>query len=161
MLVRTLAPRACSTAQVLPRAQALLRALCSALRSSAAACPRRRHAATPADLAHTRQHAHTSQTPIIMDIRARPRVINSATGTKDLQTANISLRVLSRPDESMLPTIFKQLGEDFDDRVLPSLGNEVTLDSSHMHCVYICTASLEYYKRWLSGRNRSRFDFSA
>ncbi len=25
------------------------------------------------------------QTPIIMDIRARPRVINSVTGTKDLQ----------------------------------------------------------------------------
>jgi prohibitin 1 len=65
------------------------------------------------------------QTPIIMDVRARPRVINSVTGTKDLQMANISLRVLSRPDESKLPTIYKQLGTDFDDRVLPSVGNEV------------------------------------
>jgi hypothetical protein len=52
-------------------------------------------------------------------------VINSVTGTKDLQMANISLRVLTRPDEDMLPTIYKQLGTDFDDRVLPSLGNEV------------------------------------
>lgn len=65
------------------------------------------------------------QTPIIMDVRARARVINSVTGTKDLQMANISLRVLTRPDEAMLPTIYKQLGTDFDDRVLPSLGNEV------------------------------------
>ncbi|CAM9386443.1 unnamed protein product, partial [Phaeothamnion confervicola] len=65
------------------------------------------------------------QTPIIMDVRARPRVINSVTGTKDLQMANISLRVLSRPDEDKLPTIYRQLGTDFDDRVLPSVGNEV------------------------------------
>ncbi|CAM9113261.1 unnamed protein product [Chrysoparadoxa australica] len=65
------------------------------------------------------------QTPIIMDVRARPRVINSVTGTKDLQMANISLRVLSRPDEKELPKIYKQLGTDFDDRVLPSIGNEV------------------------------------
>jgi hypothetical protein len=62
-----------------------------------------------------------------MDVRARARVINSVTGTKDLQMANISLRVLTRPDEDMLPTIYKQLGTDFDDRVLPSLGNEVNI----------------------------------
>jgi prohibitin 1 len=60
-----------------------------------------------------------------MDVRDRPRTINSITGTKDLQMVNISLRVLSRPVESKLPSIYKQLGTDFDDRVLPSLGNEV------------------------------------
>lgn len=38
---------------------------------------------------------------------------------------NISLRVLSRPDEKKLTHIYKTLGIDFDDRVLPSLGNEV------------------------------------
>ncbi len=38
---------------------------------------------------------------------------------------NISLRVLSRPDEDFLMDIYKQLGLDFDDRVLPSVGNEV------------------------------------
>mmetsp|Transcript_313 Transcript_313/g.461 ORF Transcript_313/g.461 Transcript_313/m.461 type:complete len:276 (-) Transcript_313:50-877(-) len=65
------------------------------------------------------------QRPILIDVRARPRLIDSATGTKDLQTANISLRVLSRPDEDKLPTIYKQLGTDFDERILPSLGNEV------------------------------------
>jgi prohibitin 1 len=38
---------------------------------------------------------------------------------------NISLRVLSRPLEEKLPSIYQNLGVDFDDRVLPSLGNEV------------------------------------
>jgi prohibitin 1 len=65
------------------------------------------------------------QDPIVLDVRSRPRTIHSATGTKDLQMVNISLRVLSRPLENKLPTIYKSLGVDFDDRVLPSLGNEV------------------------------------
>lgn len=65
------------------------------------------------------------QVPTIIDVRSRPRVIHSATGTKDLQMVNISLRVLSRPVEDQLPYIFKTLGTDFDDKVLPSLGNEV------------------------------------
>ena len=38
---------------------------------------------------------------------------------------NISLRVLSRPVEEELPVIFKDLGENWDDRVLPSIVNEV------------------------------------
>lgn len=60
-----------------------------------------------------------------MDIKSKPRVIHSSTGTKDLQMVNISLRVLSRPKEEALPKILQTLGADFDDRVLPSLGNEV------------------------------------
>lgn len=60
-----------------------------------------------------------------MDIRSRPRVIHSATGTKDLQMVNISVRMLMRPREDKLADIYKQLGIDFDERVLPSLGNEV------------------------------------
>lgn len=65
------------------------------------------------------------QVPIIIDVRDRPRSIHSVTGTKDLQNVNISLRVLSRPKEDMLPVIYQTLGYDFDERVLPSLGNEV------------------------------------
>jgi prohibitin 1 len=65
------------------------------------------------------------QDPIILDVRSRPRTIHSSTGTKDLQMVNISLRVLSRPLEEKLPSIYQSLGVDFDDRVLPSLGNEV------------------------------------
>jgi regulator of protease activity HflC (stomatin/prohibitin superfamily) len=56
------------------------------------------------------------QYPIIFDIRTRPRMISTMTGTKDMQMVNITLRVLSRPVAEQLPTIYKELGEDFDYR---------------------------------------------
>jgi len=65
------------------------------------------------------------QSAFLFDVRSKPRVINSVTGTKDLQHVNISLRVLSRPVEQMLPEIFSKIGQDFDERVLPGVGNEV------------------------------------
>lgn len=65
------------------------------------------------------------QYPIVYDIRARPRKITSPTGSKDLQMVNISLRVLSRPDAANLPELHKELGSDFDEKVLPSICNEV------------------------------------
>lgn len=63
--------------------------------------------------------------PIVFDIRAKPRSIASLTGTKDLQMVNITCRVLSRPSPQALPTIYRELGQDFDERVLPSIVNEV------------------------------------
>ncbi|KAM9789479.1 prohibitin-2a [Neosynchiropus ocellatus] len=65
------------------------------------------------------------QYPIIYDIRATPRKISSLTGSKDLQMVNISLRVLSRPQASTLPFLYQRLGKDYDERVLPSIVNEV------------------------------------
>ncbi|XP_021940766.1 prohibitin-2 isoform X3 [Zootermopsis nevadensis] len=65
------------------------------------------------------------QYPIIYDIRSRPRKISSPTGSKDLQMVNISLRVLSRPDAISLPIMYRQLGLDYDEKVLPSICNEV------------------------------------
>ncbi|KAF9783467.1 band 7 family-domain-containing protein [Thelephora terrestris] len=65
------------------------------------------------------------ETPIVYDIRAKPRSIASLTGTKDLQMVNITCRVLSRPNQSALPTIYRELGTDYDERVLPSIVNEV------------------------------------
>lgn len=65
------------------------------------------------------------QTPHLFDVRIRPRNISSATGTKDMQVVTINLRVLSRPEEEFLPDIFSSLGLDYDERVLPSIGNEV------------------------------------
>lgn len=38
---------------------------------------------------------------------------------------SITLRVLSRPDVELLPKIYQSLGMDYDERVLPSIGNEV------------------------------------
>lgn len=38
---------------------------------------------------------------------------------------SLTLRVLSRPDVQHLPRIYQTLGTDYDERVLPSIGNEV------------------------------------
>lgn len=65
------------------------------------------------------------QRPIIFDVRAKPRNVPSLTGTKDLQMVNITCRVLSRPRVESLATIYRTLGKDYDDRVLPSIVNEV------------------------------------
>lgn len=67
------------------------------------------------------------QVPNIIDCRARPKVIESQTGTKDVQQVQIVLRVLSRPDEGALTRLFQQYGnrKNFDEKVLPSVGNEV------------------------------------
>jgi prohibitin 2 len=65
------------------------------------------------------------ETPILFDVRSKPRNIASLTGTKDLQMVNITVRVLSRPQISALPKILQQLGLDYDERVLPSIVNEV------------------------------------
>ena len=43
----------------------------------------------------------------------------------DLQMVNITCRVLSRPSTQALPKIYRELGKDYDERVLPSIVNEV------------------------------------
>ncbi|KAH9322250.1 hypothetical protein KI387_016889 [Taxus chinensis] len=65
------------------------------------------------------------QRPFIFDIRTRPHTFSSVSGTKDLQMVHLTLRVLSRPDEEHLPRIFQMLGLEYDEKVLPSIGNEV------------------------------------
>lgn len=63
--------------------------------------------------------------PIVFDIRAHPRNVASLTGTKDLQMVNITVRVLSKPDPQHLVDIYRTLGRDYEERVLPSIVNEV------------------------------------
>ncbi|CAG2163851.1 unnamed protein product, partial [Oppiella nova] len=75
------------------------------------------------------------QRAIIYDIRSRPRNVPVITGSKgivgdecprdDLQNVQITLRVLFRPIPKELPHIYATLGEDYDERVLPSITNEV------------------------------------
>ncbi|XP_054792323.1 prohibitin-3, mitochondrial-like [Prosopis cineraria] len=65
------------------------------------------------------------QKPYIFDIRTRPHTFSSISGTKDLQMVNLTLRLLSRPDTSRLPVIVQNLGLEYDEKVLPSIGNEV------------------------------------
>lgn len=62
--------------------------------------------------------------PIIFDVRARPNVIQSTSGSRDLQMVNIGLRVLTRPMPERLPEIYRTLGTDYAERVLPSIIQE-------------------------------------
>jgi prohibitin 2 len=62
--------------------------------------------------------------PIIYDVRARPNVIQTTSGSHDLQMVNIGLRVLTRPLPSRLPEMYRTLGTDYGDRVLPSIIQE-------------------------------------
>ncbi|XVF57861.1 hypothetical protein PTKIN_Ptkin07bG0016500 [Pterospermum kingtungense] len=65
------------------------------------------------------------QKPFIYDIRIKPHTFSSVSGTKDLQMVNLTLRVLSKPKVDKLPEIFQRLGLEYDEKVLPSIGNEV------------------------------------
>ena len=65
------------------------------------------------------------QKPFIFDIRTKPHTFSSVSGTKDLQMVNLTLRVLSRPEVTRLPQIVQTLGLEYDEKVLPSIGNEV------------------------------------
>jgi hypothetical protein len=62
--------------------------------------------------------------PIIFDVRARPNVITSQSGSRDLQMVNIGLRVLTRPAPARLPEIYRTLGTEYAERVLPSIIQE-------------------------------------
>jgi len=64
------------------------------------------------------------ETPTIFDIRTKPKVLASPTGTKDLQIVDITLRVLYKPNAEKLATILSTLGTNYGERVLPSIVNE-------------------------------------
>ncbi|KAI9268887.1 prohibitin-1 [Phascolomyces articulosus] len=65
------------------------------------------------------------QRAVLFDVRTKPRNISTTTGSKDMQMVSLTLRVLHRPDIKQLPVIYQNLGLDYDERVLPSIGNEV------------------------------------
>ncbi|XP_023525683.1 prohibitin-1, mitochondrial [Cucurbita pepo subsp. pepo] len=62
--------------------------------------------------------------PIIYDVRARPHLVESTSGSRDLQMVRIGLRVLTRPLPNELPTMYRTLGENYNERVLPSIIQE-------------------------------------
>merc|ERR1712029_974855 len=65
------------------------------------------------------------QKAIVYDVRTKPRNISTTTGSKDLQMVSLTLRVLHRREVQEYPMIYQNLGQDYDERVLPSIGNEV------------------------------------
>jgi len=62
--------------------------------------------------------------PIIYDIRTRPVNLQTLTGSKDLQMVTIAIRVLHKPNPSQLVWMYRYLGLNYDERVLPSIMNE-------------------------------------
>merc|ERR1712161_31733 len=62
--------------------------------------------------------------PIIYDIRTRPVNLQTLTGSKDLQMVTIAVRVLHKPNPSQLVWIYRTLGTNYDERILPSIMNE-------------------------------------
>jgi len=64
--------------------------------------------------------------PIVYDIRTRPVNLQTLTGSKDLQMVTMGVRVLHKPDPAKLVWIYRRLGYNYDERVLPSIMNECT-----------------------------------
>ncbi|GMY37432.1 prohibitin-1, mitochondrial-like [Fagus crenata] len=62
--------------------------------------------------------------PIIYDVRAHPHLVESTSGSRDLQMVKIGLRVLTRPEAEKLPLIYRTLGLNYNERVLPSIIHE-------------------------------------
>ncbi|OQS06356.1 prohibitin-2 [Thraustotheca clavata] len=62
--------------------------------------------------------------PTVFDVRTKAHQVSSLTGSRDLQMVNVSLRVLTRPNTSALPDIYRRLGLNYLEVVLPSIVNE-------------------------------------
>eukprot|EP00744_Colponema_vietnamica_P018202 GILI01025664.1.p1 GENE.GILI01025664.1~~GILI01025664.1.p1 ORF type:complete len:244 (+),score=64.12 GILI01025664.1:29-733(+) len=65
------------------------------------------------------------ETPIIFDVRSKPTEVITSSGSKDLQMVNMAVRVLYRPNGEYLHTIYRDLGVNYPETVLPSLINEI------------------------------------
>ncbi|CAL5365136.1 unnamed protein product [Camellia sinensis] len=77
--------------------------------------------------------------PIVYDVRARPNLVEGFSGSHDLQMVKIAFRVLTRPVPDQLPTIYCTLGENYNERVLPSIAFPCVFATCgcfyHPHCV--------------------------
>ena len=65
------------------------------------------------------------ETPVVLDIRNRAAEISSSSGSRDLQNIDMSVRVLYKPNVEYLHDIYRNLGVNYADMVLPNLINEV------------------------------------
>ncbi|CAO3670172.1 unnamed protein product [Rhizopus stolonifer] len=65
------------------------------------------------------------QLAVLFNVRTKPRNISTTTGFKDIQMVSLTLRVLHRPEIKNLSQTYQNLGQDYDERVIPSIGNEV------------------------------------
>ncbi|CAF1473017.1 unnamed protein product, partial [Rotaria sordida] len=85
---------------------------------------------------------------IIFDIRTRPRSVPSITEIKDLQTINITLRILHRPRAELLPKIFCKLGELLIERAA-QFGLLLDISITHLSFRSEFTSAVELKRRFL------------
>lgn len=65
------------------------------------------------------------ETPVVFDIRNKPIEVPTSSGSRDLQTVNMAVRVLYQPNTANLHHIYRNLGVNYAETVLPSLINEI------------------------------------
>jgi prohibitin 2 len=65
------------------------------------------------------------ETPVIFDIRNKPAEVITSSGSRDLQMINMAVRVLFQPNVEGLHHIYRNLGVNYAETVLPSLVNEI------------------------------------
>lgn len=65
------------------------------------------------------------ETPVIFDIRNKPAEVITSSGSRDLQMINMAVRVLYQPNVEGLHHIYRNLGVNYAETVLPSLVNEI------------------------------------
>ena len=70
-------------------------------------------------------------------VSTRASNLNAIRILTDLQMVNIGLRVLSRPDSAQLPRIYRTLGTNWEERVLPSICNEVRAHDVLPKCKFL------------------------
>lgn len=68
-------------------------------------------------------HREQADDSILMVYNSLSLMVVCRCALVDLQMVNITCRVLSRPSVEQLPTIYRELGTDYDERVLPSIVN--------------------------------------
>lgn len=65
------------------------------------------------------------ETPVIFDVRNKPTEVITSSGSKDLQVVNMAVRVLYQPNTENLHHVYRNLGVNYPETVLPSLINEI------------------------------------
>lgn len=60
-----------------------------------------------------------------MDVRSHPHVFDVYSGTEDLQRVYFQVRILTRLDPDNIVKLYREIGEDYENKVLRSVVNEI------------------------------------
>eukprot|EP01079_Euglenida_sp_SAG-EU17-18_P002834 gene2834-3433_t len=92
------------------------------------------HSASPDDLAakyHKLQEDSRPGNSTIFDMRQQAKELIAESGSRDLQTIKLTVRMLYQPSPD-LNLLVKDVGPDYADKVLPSVGNEARYNASEL-----------------------------